>query len=83
MNTPDPTPPNKTLAPSLSDKASALAGGPLAAIGAYLWSTLTHTQASTPEAVALAAGAGGIFATVIGYLWHVTTVLIERRLERP
>lgn len=81
MNTPESlpqTPASKSLIPSTSDKAAVLAGTPLAIVCVLLFESYTHTRLDTAAAV----GVGAVGATVLGYVWHVVTVLIDRAIAR-
>jgi hypothetical protein len=69
---------NRSLAPSTKDKAAILAGTPVAIVGVLLWEDHFHVKLDTTAAVAV----GGLFATVMGYCWHVVTTLIDRWIER-
>lgn len=84
MNTPAPLPltQSTTLVPSLADKASLFVGGPLAGLGAYMWVDLMRLDPThlTQADIAVAATAGGVLATVLGYLGHALKVLIDRRI---
>lgn len=68
----------RSLAPSTKDRAAILAGTPVAVIGVLLWEDHFHVKLDTATAVAV----GGVFATVMGYCWHVVTTLIDRWIER-
>lgn len=63
-----------SLAPDRKDQAAILVGTPIAIVGVLLWENLTHTKLDTSASVAV----GGVFATVMGYIWHVSTTLINR-----
>lgn len=77
MNTPFPSVRDESMAPSRSDKASLLAGTPLAVASVLGYQQLTGTTLDAISATAI----GGIGATVFGYLWHVVTVVINRWLS--
>jgi hypothetical protein len=69
----------KSLAPQVSDKTSAIAGVPLAIVGVMLLKAhAPGIQISDVEAVA----AGSIFATIIGYIGHVINVLVARHITK-
>ena len=71
-----PNPPKKSLAPQFNDKASVLAGAPLAVVGVMLWESYTGSKLETWQAVAL----GSVFASIIGYVGHVIKTLVDRAI---
>ncbi len=70
-----------SLAPSMSLVATGLAGTPLAVLTISLLNrTLFKAQPlSVEEAVAF----GGVGAAVLGYLFHIAHVLVDRRVNAP
>lgn len=81
MSTPDPVPTKPaSLAPESSLVVSAVAGLPLAALTVSLLNrTIFKAQPlDTNEAIAF----GGTGAAVLGYLFHVAKVLIDRAISK-
>jgi len=80
MNSPDPVPAKPSLAPQSSLVVSTVAGLPLAALTVSLLNrTLFKTAPlDTNEALAF----GGVGAAVLGYLFHVAKVLIDRAISK-
>ncbi len=70
--------PPKSLIPSTSDKAALLAGTPLAIVSVMVYQDLSGHTLDALQAVAI----GAVGATMIGYFWHVITVLIDRAINR-
>lgn len=64
--------------PGVSDKASVLVGTPLAIVGVMVWKKLFNEDLDSVTSVAW----GAVFASVVGYLWHVFTFVVNRWLKR-
>jgi len=79
MNQPNPVPVKPaSLAPSMALVATGLAGTPLAVLTVSLLNRSVFKAA--PLSVEEAMAFGGVGAAVLGYLFHVVKVLIDRRV---
>ena len=80
MSTPEGelTRPRETLAPSLALVATGLAGTPLAVLTVSLLNRTVFK--AIPLTVEEAMAFGGVGAAVLGYLFHVAKVLIDRKI---
>jgi hypothetical protein len=67
-----------TLTPKIGDVSALMAGTPLAIVGVLLYEQVFGVKLETYAATAV----GAVFATVVGYLFYVGKVLIDRWIAR-
>jgi hypothetical protein len=70
--------PRETLAPSMALVATGLAGTPLAVLTVSLLNRSVFS--AHPLGIEESMAVGGVGAAVLGYLFHIAKVLIDRRI---
>lgn len=69
---------HKSLGPKINDTMALMAGTPLAIVGVMLYEQTFKLQLESASATAV----GAVFATIVGYLFHVGKILIDRWIAK-